>query len=225
MDKFLKLKISKENELKSINALIDSSNLEIYKSEINIRQIDELLLKLEREQQKNDELKKKIFKFPKLKKSIIITKILIFIIMCLIPAIIATILLKSVSIILFYIFCLISINLIIGFQLNNSFKKIIISYENELKDLTIDNLEEKNNNIIKEKLKLNNKKVFNERKKAELSTQLEQYKFRKKKIQEAINYIDNIRNEIIERLCTETLDGEFETEQVKQNIQRVLFKK
>ena len=45
MDKFLKLKISKENELKSINALIDSSNLEIYKSEINIRQIDELLLK------------------------------------------------------------------------------------------------------------------------------------------------------------------------------------
>ncbi len=225
MDKFLKLKISKENELKSINALIDSSNLEIYKSEINIRQIDELLLKLEREQQKNDELKKKIFKFPKLKKSIIITKILIFIILCLIPAIIATILLKSVSIILFYIFCLISINLIIGFQLNNSFKKIIISYENELKDLTIDNLEEKNNNIIKEKLKLNNKKVFNERKKAELSTQLEQYKFRKKKIQEAINYIDNIRNEIIERLCTETLDGEFETEQVKQNIQRVLFKK
>ena len=225
MDKFLKLKISKENELKSINALIDSSNLEIYKSEINIRQIDELLLKLEREQQKNDELKKKIFKFPKLKKSIIITKILIFIILCLIPAIIATILLKSVSIILFYIFCLISINLIIGFQLNNSFKKIIISYENELKDLTIDNLEEKNNNIIKEKLKLNNKKVFNERKKAELSTQLEQYKFRKKKIQEAINYIDNIRNEIIERLCTETLDGEFETEQSKQNIQRVLFKK
>ena len=225
MDKFLKLKISKENELKSINALIDSSNLEIYKSEINIRQIDELLLKLEREQQKNDELKKKIFKFPKLKKSIIITKILIFIILCLIPAIIATILLKSVPIILFYIFCLISINLIIGFQLNNSFKKIIISYENELKDLTIDNLEEKNNNIIKEKLKLNNKKVFNERKKAELSTQLEQYKFRKKKIQEAINYIDNIRNEIIERLCTETLDGEFETEQGKQNIQRVLFKK
>ena len=63
MDKFLKLKISKENELKSINALIDSSNLEIYKSEINIRQIDELLLKLEREQQKNDELKKKYLNF------------------------------------------------------------------------------------------------------------------------------------------------------------------
>ena len=42
------------------------------------------------------------------------------------------------------------------------------------------------------------------------------------KMEESINFIENLRAEVIERLCSEILDEQFETEQGRPAFQKIL---
>ncbi len=225
MDKFLKLKLLKENELKSIESLIDSNNLEIYKSEIYINEVEESISKLEKEQQKNGNLITKINEFPKFKKYSKIAAMLVFIIQNLIliaPIIVFALTMGSIPAILLATIFIIVINAVSAFIIGKDLKKTIDSRKNEIKNFTIADLEQRNNEIAKEKARLNDAKVSKERRITELKDMLKQYKLERACIQESINFIENLRAEVIERLCSEILDEQFETEQGRPAFQKVI---
>lgn len=216
VDKFLKLKQLKKNELESVNLLMDSSKLELYKSEISISKIEEMLSNLAKEKQKNVELIKKIVEFSKFKKDTKIATIFVFIFQVLIitfPVIIMTV---PVFVTLITIILTVALDIAGGFIIRKDFK------EKEIKNYTIDNLEQINNEIEKQEVILNNEKTNVEKKIFEINNRLKQYYSRLISIQETINFIENIRNESIERLCCKILDEQFEIVKDNTSFQKVL---
>lgn len=221
MDKFLELIQNKNKKLNILDTFINESKMNLKRIAVDQNIIDNEIADLNEEQNKNNRLISQINKFPQIKKKLRIFVLICFVMMFLLFTFPLIYLAKTVDIAYIALLSL-PLDMLIGFIMYKDYKQIINIRIKEIEGFTIDELNKRNIEIEKEKLRLNDEKINNEMLILDINNRLEQYESEKKDLQETINFIENTRNEIIERLCAGILDSEFEREQVKSSFQKII---
>lgn len=83
-------------------------------------------------------------------------------------------------------------------------------------------MDQRNELISEKKEKLNIEKTKIESAISNLKKKIEQYKLEVSSLQEDIDLISSLRDEYVNKLCTEILDEQFEIEQSNPSFQKVI---
>lgn len=102
------------------------------------------------------------------------------------------------------------------------YKQDITLQEKKIKNFTIEELDQRNELISEKKEKLNIEKTKIESAISNLKKKIEQYKLEVSSLQEDIDLISSLRDEYVNKLCTEILDEQFEIEQSNPSFQKVI---
>ena len=223
MDKFLELIKAKKLQVDILKETIDSfeNELMMYHNKQNV--IENKIFCLVDESNNNANLIKKIIGFPKFKKNLIMAEILAILISGIIfpiPIITFLFLIKSeVSIV---IFLTILLDLFVALEIYFMGKNILNEEKQKIQNFTIEDLRERNNNIEKEIGDLENQKINNNIVISNLMKKIEQNNLELSNLCKDIIFVENIRNESIERLCPEILDKQFAIEESNPAFQKIL---
>ena len=101
-------------------------------------------------------------------------------------------------------------------------KNILNEEKQKIQNFTIEDLRERNNNIEKEIGDLENQKINNNIVISNLMKKIEQNNLELSNLCKDIIFVENIRNESIERLCPEILDKQFAIEESNPAFQKIL---
>ena len=221
MDKFLELIMKKKNELNELNALIyelDKILSKIYiDQDIIINEINDLT----EEKIENKKLISKIIKFPKIKKTLKLAAIFFFTVMFSFFTFPLVYLAIAFDISIVVLLAL-PLDILSGFIIYKDYKQMINFCKREIEGLTIEELEQRNKEIELKKERLNSEQINSEMVISDINNRLKRYKLKRRNLYEVINFVEKVRNEIIERSCTETINSEFEIEQSKPSFQKMI---
>ena len=221
MDKFLELIQLKTKQVHELQDTIDKNNNSVEEINNNQNTIENRISDLEIEYDQNNKLIWKINNFSDAKKRVKICSILFLIIKIIVYTVpIAAISLFSgtPTLILFALL----LDIIGGIESYKEYKRMKTDAINEIKNYTIVDLEKRNEEINHEKTQLKTKKIDNEASILNLKKKIEKCKCQMFDLQEDIKFIKSVRREIVDELCTEILDKQFEIEQSNPSFQKVL---
>lgn len=221
MDKFLELIQLKTKQVHELQDTIDKNNNSVEEINNNQNTIENRISDLEIEYDQNNKLIWKINNFSDAKKRVKICSILFLIIKIIVYTVpIAAISLFSgtPTLILFALL----LDIIGGIESYKEYKRMKTDAINEIKNYTIVDLEKRNEEIEHEKTQLKTKKIDNEASILNLKKKIEKCKCQMFDLQEDIKFIKSVRREIVDELCTEILDKQFEIEQSNPSFQKVL---
>lgn len=221
MDKFLEIIHLKTKQVDELQEVIDKNNNSIEEINSNQETIKNRISDLEVEYNKNEELVWKINNFSFAKKRVKVCSILVFIIKILVytvPIAAVSLFSNTPTLILFALL----LDIMGGIESYKEYKRMKTDAINEIKNYTIVDLEKRNEEIEHEKTRLKTKKIDNEASILNLKKKIEKCKCQMVALQEDIKFIKSVRREIVDELCTEILDKQFEIEQSNPSFQKVL---
>lgn len=221
MDKFLELIQLKTKQVHELQDTIDKNNNSVEEIDNNQNTIENRISDLEIEYDQNNKLIWKINNFSDAKKRVKICSILFLIIKIIVYTVpIAAISLFSgtPTLILFALL----LDIMGGYESYIEYKRMKTDAMNEIKNHTVADLEKRNEEINHEKTQLKTKKIDNEASILNLKKKIEKCKCQMFDLQEDIKFIKSVRREVVDELCTEILDKQFEIEQSNPSFQKVL---